>query len=262
MYAAARARELAAIPIVIVVSGDDLVLRRNGNRTVARVLGREYHALKCVAHPTLALFTHLASSAGRPLDHAQLKLLREYQSLLTAAIPAVEKLGFDAEVLALQKRLLTRAVEFAASVIRDGKVTDEDLKKYCRSSRTDILANGALAARSQVAAMHQQVMTWKKGMSAEEWAGLTVVISGSPTPRADNLAVQYFSRLLGEPHGECRRIVYAESLWDEEKAVNLLGTLRLDGKLSIAVFGDPVRMYRDFLADGARTAIDDLFAAP
>jgi hypothetical protein len=28
------------------------------------------------------------------------------------------------------------------------------------------------------------------------------------------------------------------------------------------VFGDPNRMYRDFVADGARVAIDEIFAAP
>jgi hypothetical protein len=47
--------------------------------------------------------------------------------------------------------------------------------------------------------------------------------------------------------------VYPEGLWDEEKAMNLLGTLRLDGKLSVAVFNDPFRMYRDLLADTALT---------
>ena len=82
------------------------------------------------------------------------------------------------------------------------------------------------------------------------------------TPRVDNAAVQYFARLFGETRGEGRRVVYAEGLWDEEKAMNLLGTLRLDGKLSVAVFSDPFRMYRDLLADVARPAIDDILAAP
>jgi hypothetical protein len=74
--------------------------------------------------------------------------------------------------------------------------------------------------------------------------------------------VQYFARQFGETRGEGRRIVYAEGLWDEEKAMNLLGTLRLDGKLSVAVFNDPYRMYHDLLADVARPIIDELLAAP
>jgi hypothetical protein len=86
------------------------------------------------------------------------------------------------------------------------------------------------------------------------------LVPGVQTARAENAAVQYFARLFGETSGEGRRVVYAELLWDEEKALNLLGTLRFDGKLSEAVFGDRLRMYRDFLADGARVAIDEILA--
>ncbi|OWK39211.1 hypothetical protein FRUB_06293 [Fimbriiglobus ruber] len=114
--------------------------------------------------------------------------------------------------------------------------------------------------RVQLRATHKQVMEWKKDMTAEEWAALTVIVPGSQTARSENATVQYFARLFGESTGEGRRVVYAESLWDEEKALRLLGTMRLDGKLAEAVFGDRFRMYRDFLADGARAAIDDILA--
>jgi hypothetical protein len=260
MYAGARARELASIPVVIVVSGDDLVLRKNGRRTVATVIPAEYHALKSVAHTTLALFGHLSEDPGRPLSEGRLKTLKEFQALVTAAGPAVEACGFDADTLARQKRLLARTEALAAKVIRDGQVSADDLTQFCRAARPDVVANGAGAVRAQLRATHTQVMAWKKDMTAEEWAALTVVVPGVQTARAENAAVQYFARLFGETAGEGRRVVYAESLWDEEKALHLLGTLRLDGKLSEAVFGDRFRMYRDFLADAARAAIDDLLA--
>ena len=124
------------------------------------------------------------------------------------------------------------------------------------------MANAAAAVRAQLAVTHRQVMEWKKDMTAAEWDALTVIVQGGQTARAENAAVQYFARLFGETSGEGRRVVYAEGLWDEEKALNLLGTLRLDGKLAVAVFNDPFRMYRDLLADSARQAIDDILAAP
>ena len=102
-------------------------------------------------------------------------------------------------------------------------------------------------------------------IQAGEEAGIksvTVIVQGGQTPRVENAAVQYFARLFGETSGEGRRVVYAEGLWDEDKALNLLGTLRLDGRLSVAVFNDPFRMYRDILADVARAAIDDILASP
>jgi hypothetical protein len=262
MYAGGRTRELSTIPAVIIVSGDDLVLRKNGKRTVAKVIPAEYHAQKAVAHTALALFTHLAFEPGRPLGEERVKELKEYHALMTAAAAGVEKFGYDPDTLARQKRILGRSLEFAAKVLQDGKVSADDLNAFCRASRADVLANATAAAKAQLVATHKQVAEWRKDMTAEEWAALTVIVTGPQTPRAENAAVQYFARLFGESTGEGRRVVYAESLYDEDKAVSLLGTLRLDGKLSVAVFGDPFRMYRDLLADIARTALDDIFAAP
>ncbi len=262
LYAAGRARELASIPAVILVSGDDLVLRRNGKRVVATVIPREYHALKCVAHSVLALFGHLEHEPGKPLGADRVRALKEFRETLVAAGPAAEACGSDPDTLARQKRILARGLEFLDAVLKEGQVSAEALARFCRASRPDLLANAAAAARAQVAATHRQVMEWKKGMTPEEWGGLTVIVQGAQTPRAENAAVQYFARLFGETRGEGRRVVYAEGLWDEDKALNLLGTLRLDGKLSVAMFNDPFRMYRDLLADVARSALDDLLGAP
>jgi hypothetical protein len=262
LYAGGRALELATVPAVILVSGDDLILRKNGQRVVATVIGREYHALKCVAHSVLGMFGHLAHATGKPLSAERTQALKEYRDALAAAGPAVQACGFDPATLARQKRILARGLAFVDAVLKDGQVSADDLVKYCRASRPDVLANAAAAARAQLAATHRQVMAWKKDMTAQEWGALTVIVQGAQTPRAQNAAVQYFARLFSETSGEGRRVVYAEGLWDEEKALNLLGTLRLDGKLSVAVFNDPFRMYRDLLADAARSAIDEILATP
>ena len=258
MYAAGRARELATIPAVVIASGDDLVLRRGDKRVTATVIPPEYHALKCVAHVTLGLFGHLAHEPGKPLGPDRIELLTEYRKQLAAAAPAVEGYGYDAPTLARQKQMIERGLAFVDKVLADGQVSADDLTRYCRASRPDVLANCAAAARAQLAGTHRQMMAWKAEMTADEWAGLIAVVPGRKTPRPENAAVQYFARLFGEP-GECRRVVYAEGL-SEDQAVDLLGTLRLDGKLSVAVFDDPYRMYRDILADGARAALDDLFS--
>ncbi len=73
---------------------------------------------------------------------------------------------------------------------------------------------------------------------------------GSQMPRKDNLAVQYFARLLGET-GEGRRIIYAEAIFDEHRALNLLGTHLLDREIAASFFDDPLRMNRDLLGDAA-----------
>ncbi len=262
LYAGGRALELSTIPAVIIVSGDDLILRKNGKRTAVTVIPTEYHNLKCIAHSALALFAHLSHEPGKPLSEERMKALKEYRDLIAAAAPAVEACGFDADTLTRQKRIIARGLEFIDKVLKDGQVSADDLTKYCRASRPDVMANCGAAAKAQLTATHRQVMAWKKEMTAEEWAQLTVIVQGVQTPRVENAAVQYFVRIFGETSGEGPRVVYAEGLWDEDKAMNLLGTRRLDGKLSVAVFNDPFRMYRDILADVARAAIDDILAAP
>ena len=259
LYAGGRVRELATVPAVVVVSGDDLVLRRGVARTVVTVIPPEYHALKCVAHVTLGLFGHLAADPGRPLGDGRVAALTEYRRQLAAAAPAVDGYGYDPATLARQKGMIERSRAFIDRVLADGHVSADDLTRYCRASRPDVMANCAAAAKTQLTATHRQMMAWKAEMTPAEWAGLVAVIPGRQTPRADNAAVQYFARLFGEP-GEGRRVVYAEGLFVEDQALDLLGTRRLDGKLSVAVFDDPYRMYRDILADGARAAIDDLLS--
>jgi hypothetical protein len=137
----------------------------------------------------------------------------------------------------------------------------DELTKYCRASRADGLANAAAAARAQLAATHRQVLAWKRGLTAAEWGALTVIVPGAQAPRADHAAVQYFARRFGDTRGEGRRVVSAEGLWDEAKARDLLGAVRRDGELAVAVFNDPFRLNRDLLADAARPAIDELLAA-
>ncbi len=79
-------------------------------------------------------------------------------------------------------------------------------------------------------------------------------------PRRNNLAVQYFARLLGEK-GEGKRIIYAEALFDESKALKLLGTHRIDTRLGEDIFDEPLYMHRDLLSDAAKNYLDELFGA-
>jgi len=83
------------------------------------------------------------------------------------------------------------------------------------------------------------------------------LIIGPHMPREDLVVMQYFLRLLHEPR-EGRRVVYAESLWTEPQALDLLGTHLLDGGVGEAFFGDYMRMHRDLLGDAASQYLPSL----
>lgn len=70
--------------------------------------------------------------------------------------------------------------------------------------------------------------------------------------------MQYFDRLLGE-NSEGGRVVYSEGIWDEDKVLELMATLAVDGRIGAAFFGDPERMHRDLLGDAAKKYLDELF---
>lgn len=261
LYKGGREAEVSAGGPVVVAVGDDLILRRNGTRAVAKVIPPEYHALKCVSHVTLATYTHLARFADKPLPADAAATLRDYRKLVAAAGPSIDKCGFDDATAIRLWRIVGDATTFIDKVLADGRVSAADLTRYCRAARPAVQANFAAAARLQLLGTHKQMMAWKKEMTPEEWERLAVVIPGKQTPRAGNAAVQYFARLFGTD-GEGPRVVYAEELWDEEKAVALLGTRRIDAKVSVAFFADPDRMFEDVLKAGALAAADDIFASP
>ena len=123
------------------------------------------------------------------------------------------------------------------------------------------MANVAEAARAELDALHRQVGAWKSQMTEEEWKGVSVVILGSPMPRKENVAVQYFARILGEP-GEGRRITFAESIRDESKALDLMATRTLDTGIGVDFFNDPLRMHRDLLSDAAKDYLPLLIDRP
>src|SRR5262249_19028007 len=132
---------------------------------------------------------------------------------------------------------------------------------YARRMAPLVMANAADAARADLDALHRLVRQWKAEMPAGDWDRLTVIVMGRPLPRKDNLAVQYFARLRGE-RGGGRRVVYAESLFDEPKAVDLLATRLVDTQIGEDFFGDPTRMHRDLLGDAAGEYLDQLLGRP
>src|SRR5205823_3689046 len=105
--------------------------------------------------------------------------------------------------------------------------------------------------------LHAAVSRWRRDMTAADWTKLQVVVIGPHMPRDDLVVMQYFSRLLGESR-EGRRIVYAESLWEEPRALDLLGTHMLDGAVGEAFFGDYWVMHRDLLAGAAQEYLQRL----
>jgi hypothetical protein len=261
LYAQAKATALARKDPVLIVVGDDLVLRKADKRTPARVIPQIYHTLKSFAHIPMALDVALASHGEGTLDEETLRELQDYRGLFAAAGERLAKAGLDGEERERQKAILTASSSFLDSVLEKRRCTSAERIAFARRMNPLVMANAAAAARAALDMLHRQVCQWKGEMASEEWNRVTVLIIGRQLPRKENLAIQYFARLFGQS-GEGKRLIYAEGLAEEPRALDLLATYRVDTQIGIDFFNDPFRMQRDLLADGARSYLPLLIDHP
>jgi hypothetical protein len=261
-YRKAKAAILERSGPVILAEGDNLVLKKGGQRVEVHYVPAVYHALKAFAHIPLALDVILETRAGAvPLDDSVVGELKQYRGLIAAVEATIASHGLDAEQLERQRKIIGACVKFLDSVVESRKCSREDRVGFARRMTPFVMANADEAGRAELDALHRQVIDWKSQMTDEEWKGLSVIIMGPQLPRKQNLALQYFTRLLGEP-GEGRRITYSESIYDESKALDLMATRAIDTAIGVDFFNDPLRMHRDLLSDAAKDYLPLLIDRP
>jgi hypothetical protein len=244
-YIQAKADTLARGGPVLVVSGDWLMLYRNHAEAAREpVRPARYHRLKAVAHVPLALQVLL----GNP-DFAPEGTLRTLRTLAAAARAGLDS-WCSGPALARQERILDASLRLLDARLEPAGLADGRLSRFTAELGPLLLANAAEAAELELDALHGKVLGFRKGMDPADWRALRVVIIGSHMAREGEVTLQYFSRLLAEPR-EGGRIVYAEGLWQPRDALDLLATHQLDSAAGAAFFGDPMRLHRDILADGA-----------
>jgi hypothetical protein len=251
-YAKARQESLARGGPVLMVSGDELVLYRHNVRLAGEVVRPAgYHRLKAVAHVALALHLVLGAQGGQTPDGAALRAIR---ALALAARDDLKHWASPAD-LPRQERILDGCLQLLDDQLKPDGLAPGRLAAFGAAMGPLVLANADTAAALELEALHRAVARFRKGMDAGDWTALRVVIIGSHMAREGEVASQYFARLLGEP-GEGERIIFAESLWQPKDALDLLATHRVDLGAGAAFFGEPMRMHRDILADGARKWLD------
>jgi hypothetical protein len=246
---------------VILVESDDLVLIHKGERSQVRFVPEPFHVLKAVSHIPLAVYVMLVELEDTPLGKENLEGLQAYRQRIAQIEPSLKDRGLTETVLQRHREIIQASLVFLDSVLEKKLVKRDELGNFTREIGPKLLVSAADATQIELDALDKQVTAWRATLSEGEWKRLHVVIMGSAMPRRGNLAIQYFAQLLGEK-GEGKRIVYAEALFDEKRASNLLGTHLLDTRIGVDFFDDPERMHRDLLADAAAEYLKKMAAKP
>jgi len=254
-YRQALAATLSQEGPLILEEGDALILVRRGERTRVVVKPVEYHELKAVAHVPLALFVMLSFPQETSLSPERLQRLRHYRELMAAASEGLAGRHFSADQLARQKRIFSACFDLLDGVLAQGRVDPPRLQDFTRQIGPLLLANVADATAAEMRNLYATAAAWREQLTPAEWNALHVVMIGPHMPRDRECSIQFFERLFREPE-EGKRIIYAEALWNESDALNLLATHEVDEAAGAAFFGDPMRMHRDLLADAAKDYLD------
>lgn len=260
-YDAARKAALASIDPLVIEDGDHLILVHAGRRTPELIRPARYHELKAVDHIPLALYVILARRSGTRLDAAALKDLSHYRELLRAAEDALADCDFTPVERTRQAQLLGASKAILDQTIAGRAISKPALDAFARGTRVALDENADDAAHLELDLIDRAMNGFRKKLDDAAWRRLHVVVMGAHMARSGEISMQYFEKRLGEPD-EGGRIVYAESLFTEGPALDLLATHVLDESVGAAFFGSPMRMHDDLLAGAGRAYLKTLHLAP
>lgn len=245
-YAARKTKtknSLGAKEPVILLNGDDLILRYNGKREIHRYVPKEYHQLKSIAHISCLIHTILMLQQGNtaPIEATQKE--KEAQSMLES-IQLPISLKKYRPLIEKYKKLLEK----------------KDISKLSKIRGTlDELIDAA--AKCRLASLHQITESIREKIPEEDWQKLVVIVMGPQMPRNGDLGMQYYHSILdvNKQKLKCpyrmqldqnlsqQRLIYAESIYDEEGALDLLTTHICDEDLGKDLLGNKRAMHSDIL---------------
>lgn len=240
-------------PIILLRDGQ-IVLINDDTETAAQVILSDYNAFKTFAHIPVAIYLLLGPEGTGEIDDQRLIQVRDYHDKLVEVENNFMEIDLSGDNLDRQKNILTKSKRFLEQVMQQRICSSAELRCFTRCMLPMIKENIACAAASQLDEMHTQVMAWKREIPPAKWHKVRVAIKGAVLARDDNLAKQYFERLL-RVKGEGMRLTYMELYFPPTPMQTLLATRSVDRGIGNAVFGDPNRMFRDVLADAARAHI-------
>lgn len=256
-YAGALKEKRKNFGPVIVCSGGDMILFRNGSCSIVNLIPEKYSFIKTIAHVPLAVYValdhHCQEKLTEPLLNSLLSFKQKYQEAEKKTNHWILKKGSREKL----NSMLSDSSKFIDKVISAKTVTRKELDEFARSMSERIYESANEAVSYELGRTDNQIAQWKKTMSSSEWDKLKVVVVSPHMPRQQNRQMLYFLKLLNEKE-EGNRVIYMDGDPEqEEKALNLIAVHELDRDIAVSFFKDPWRMHRDLLGDAGKKFIKE-----
>lgn len=248
-YAARKQRTKESLEHpVILLNGDNLTLRYKGGREEIRYVPDEYHELKSLAHISC-------------LIHTMIKLQES------------KTVGIDVAAKKEEARALLDQIKLPPHLKKYGPL----IQKYKTLLEGDDLSqlselNGSLeelcdeAAKCRLESLHQKTEAIRQKIPEKDWREVSVIVMGPQMPRDGELGMQYYDKVLNlsKQKLQCpyqmqldnnlskQRLIYAESIYDEQAALDFLTTHMCDEVLGKDLLGNPEAMHSDVLKNATK----------
>jgi len=250
-YSGAREGVRDQVPVLVVLPSE-LALHEQNRRQVVSYSRPAFARAKAAAHSAVALFALTCAESEAAQARAGIARLLEH---LSPARDVAQR--SDSELCEQIDALLEKCLIFARAA-HEGTLSEPVRAKFAADAGPRILHITELATCEQIAGLHEAVEALFSKLSTRQQAELQVVVVGDHQARARSLGMQYFKRRLQEDERTDRRVTYGENIADEQEAIALVATRRLDQRIALAFFGDEHRLQRDVLGDAAKHCLDQM----
>lgn len=260
-YGDSRAATLGRTDPIILAEFETLVLLHKGERREEPFTPPLYHRLKSISHIPLTLFVMSSRYGDKKLPPDGLRALEEYRALIVAARDALPALEIPTDLRPTLDTIISSSLLLIDQTRITRRFDPVAVTVLARSLEPAVMSAAREAARAQLDGLDRATRRFRADLGEDAWSRAYVVVLGVRQARVDNLQYSYFRRVMGS-EADGKRLIYAESVFEESKALDLLGTILLDRAIGVAFFDREYRMERDLLGDATAEYLPVLLPRP
>jgi len=176
-------------------------------------------------------------------DARQLVPLLGEAAVLAAALPA--------DIALQARRILDAMLALARRRAETGQAVTGDMRAAMGTVQEDLDIVLGKVGEAVYASVVGSLRAFRDESRPEDWAECLLLVCGPPFGRRDNIEIAAGMEVFGrEALGT--RLLYVDNVFTIPAAITQVGGAIADRDLGAAVFGDPLRMWRDLLGDVAR----------
>ncbi|CAF3800311.1 unnamed protein product [Rotaria sp. Silwood1] len=262
-YKQTRTHLLNKVDPLIIFNGDYLTLFHRGKQTRTQLILPLYDDLKAISHIPFTIYLRLFNILFDNKQCISSNQTEEFQIYLNEIDNIRQSLDFPSSsadnILQTQEAIIDLSIDYLHSIIKSKQLNEIELKQFCQKASQLFTINFKRAARLSLDLLHSIVQNWYTKLFNEiERQSVKILILGPKAARNGFIAKLYFYKLLNvEQEGE--RIVYVESVYDEQQALAIFGSWLLDAEAGDMFFNDRSQLHRDLMMDAANLYITKLF---